>query len=92
MVSGGTTFTIYEPSVLPLAESYLIIFIRELWGTEDVYSPYAFRVYMRNHEWECNKIGTPEIPNGGATLNIDESHFIFTWTFTVWARAWVYKI
>lgn len=92
VVSGGTTFTIYEPSVLPLAESYLIIFIRELNGSENVYHPYAFLVYMRNHEWSASKIGDVNIPNGGATVEIDDSHFIFTWTSTVWARAWIYKI
>lgn len=48
--------------------------------------------YVRYEKWSASRLGTPNIPNGGATIAIDNSTFTFTWTSNVWARAWIYEI
>lgn len=85
-ISGETSITVDAGMS---ADNLYLIFIRQLYGSTNVYPPCALLLYMREEAYEYSTLG--EIVDLQNTT-IGAGNFTINFKTQQWARVWVFKI
>ena len=84
--NGGMSMT---NSVNLEAERMYIVVVRNLNGSDGVYPPYMYLLYMRNNGWSKTLLGTEKDVN---TFAVQNHKLTITFKTTQFARMWIYQI
>lgn len=84
--NGGTSMT---NTVNIESEKMYIIVVRNLNGSDGVYPPYMYLLYVRDNGWSRTLLGTEKDVN---TFAIQNHKLTITFKTTQYARMWIYQI
>lgn len=71
------------------AEKMYIVIVRNLNGSDAVYPPYMYLLYVRNNGWSKTLLGTEKDVN---TFSVQSFKLTITFKTTQYARMWIYQL
>ena len=85
-ISGETVLTMQNSMG---SEHMYIVFVRMLNGSVDLFTPWAYLLYMRSESWDYSLIGEEQ---NVVSKNIQNGKFTITFSDPSWVRMVTYRI